>query len=68
MRAIDQRKETAMAISFPASEAAAKGLELEGAERAQGPSLLASAAHLLRRGYERVCSTIFDAEGDCMRF
>jgi len=36
-------------------------------ERAEQPSLLANAAHLLRRGYERLNSAIFDPDGDIMR-
>jgi hypothetical protein len=55
-----------MAISFPAPEAATK----HQLERASGEStqLSARAGHLLKRGYERVCSAIFDPDGDCMRF
>ena len=55
-----------MAISFPAPEAAKQMLKLE-AEHAQRSSPLTSAAHLLRRGYERLNSAIFDPDGDCMR-
>ena len=68
MNAIATTEEEAMAISFPAPEAAAKRLDLHADERAQESSLLANTAHLLRRGYERVCSAIFDPDGDCMRF
>jgi hypothetical protein len=56
----------AMAISFPAPEAAPSGrLESDG-ERAE--SRIVSGGHVLRRFYERVCSAIFDPDGDCMRF
>ena len=57
-----------MAISFPVPEAAAKRLEAEAGQHAEESSLIANAAHVLRRGYERVCSAIFDPDGDCMRF
>ncbi len=57
-----------MAISFPAPEAAAKRLEPQATERAEGSQLVSKTAHVLRRGYERVCSAIFDPDGDCMRF
>jgi hypothetical protein len=67
MTALGHREEEAMAISFPAPEAAAESLEHEAGERAAGSSLVITVAQLLRRGYERVCSAIFDADGDCMR-
>ncbi len=58
-----------MAISFPAAEVAAKHrVELATSERAQGTSLVASARQTLRRCYEPVYSTIFDGDGDGMRF
>jgi hypothetical protein len=69
MTAIAKTEEKAMAISFPAPEAAVQErLEREAAEHAQGPSLVAQVATGLKRGYERMCSTIFDPDGDCMRF
>ena len=69
MTAIANTEEKAMAISFPAPEAAVQQrLERETAEPTQGPSLVAQVASTLRRGYERMCSAIFDPDGDCMRF
>ena len=59
----------AMAISFPAAEMAAKHrVELATREHARETSLVAHAGQTLKRGYERVCSAIFDGDGDCMRF
>jgi hypothetical protein len=56
----------AMAISFPAPEAVpSRQLESDG-ERAQ--SWIVSSGRVLRSVYERVCSAIFDPDGDCMRF
>ena len=57
-----------MAISSAAPEVAAERVEREADEPAQRRSLIVRLGHLLRRGYERVCSAIFDPEGDCMRF
>jgi hypothetical protein len=68
MTAITKTEEEAMAISFPAPEAAGERLEPQAAARVEGSPLIAKAAHLFRRGYERVCSAIFDPDGDCMRF
>jgi hypothetical protein len=69
MTAIANTEEKAMAISFPAPEAAVQQrLEREADERVQEPSLVVSVANTLRRGYERMCSAIFDPDGDCMRF
>jgi hypothetical protein len=57
-----------MAISFPAQESEAKQrLAHEAVEPAGGSSLVAYVAKVVRRGYERVCSAIFDPDGDCMR-
>jgi hypothetical protein len=56
----------AMAISFPAPEAApSRRLESDG-ERAQ--SWIVSGGRVLRGCYERACSAVFDSDGDCMRF
>lgn len=57
-----------MAISVPAPEATAN--QQVGRERGElqpAPSLIVDIGHILRRGYERLCSAIFDPEGDCMR-
>jgi hypothetical protein len=62
------RKEGIMAISFPAPEVAAQQqLGSATASHTDGSSLLARAGRLLERGYGRVCSAIFDPDGDCMR-
>ena len=69
MTATTKTEEKAMAISFPAPEAAVQQrLEREADERAQAPSLVVNVANTLKRGYERMCSAIFDPDGDCMRF
>jgi hypothetical protein len=69
MTAIANTEEKAMAISFPAPEAAVQQrLEREADERAHGSSFVVSVANGLRRGYERMCSAIFDPDGDCTRF
>jgi hypothetical protein len=69
MTATTKTEEKAMAISFPAPEAAVQErLEREADERAQGSSFVVSVATNLRRGYERMCSAVFDPDGDCMRF
>ena len=53
-----------MAISFPAQEAApGRRLEHE-AQRAESPTF---GGRVLKRIYERVCSAIFDPDGDVMR-
>ena len=57
-----------MAISFPAAEVAAKQRVELATASVHGTSLVAHAGQTLRRCYERVCSTIFDPDGDCMRF
>jgi hypothetical protein len=68
MTAIGQHKEETVATSFPAPEVAAgQRVGSEVAGRAEGLSVLARAGRLLRRGYERACSAIFDSDGDCMR-
>ncbi len=55
-----------MATSFPASQGA-PGRRLEhGAQRAESPTF--RVGRILRRFYERVCSAIFDPDGDFMRF
>lgn len=58
-----------MAISFPAPEA----VRTDHIERVEGVGadrswLVAGAGRLLRGCYQRACSAIFDAPGDCMRF
>lgn len=69
MTALEKTEGKEMAISFPAPEAAAKHQIEHGAgERAQAPSVVVNVGRVLRRGYERACSAIFDADGDCMRF
>jgi hypothetical protein len=67
MTALEHRQEEAKMISFPAPEAAAMRPEPEAGERTKGSSLIVSAAHVLRRGYERACSAIFDNDTDCMQ-
>jgi hypothetical protein len=57
-----------MAISFPTPEVARQSFEREAGEHAFASSAIVAAGRLLRRGYERLCSAIFDPEGDCMRF
>ena len=58
-----------MAISFPAAEVAARHqLERAADEPELGASQLTHAGQILRRAYERVCSAVFDPDGDCMRF
>jgi hypothetical protein len=55
-----------MATSFPAPQGApSRRLEHE-AQRAKSPTF--SVRRILRRCYERVCSAIFDPDGDCTRF
>jgi hypothetical protein len=67
MATTEQRKDATMAISFPAPEAAPQQIGREADERTDDASLLTEAGRLLKRGYERVCSAIFDPDGDCMR-
>ena len=57
-----------MAISFPAPEAATRQRVKREAAETQRPSLVAQVTSMLKRGFERVCSAIFDSDGDCMRF
>lgn len=57
-----------MAISFPVPEAAAQKLQIDTDKRVEGSSLAANVAHVLRRGYERVSSAIFDPDDEIVRF
>jgi hypothetical protein len=69
MTAIAKTEEVnGMAISSAAPEVAVERVEREVGERAQRGSLIDCLGYVLRRGYERVCSTIFDPDRDCMRF
>jgi hypothetical protein len=69
MTAIRNREEEAMAISFPAPEVGSqRQLDSTTAERTQGPSFVAQVGRLLKSGYDRACSAIFESDGDCMRF
>ena len=57
-----------MAISFPVPEAAPQQqIGREADARTEDVSLVTQAGRLLKRSYERVCSAIFDPDGDCMR-
>jgi hypothetical protein len=63
------REDKAMVISFPAPKTAiSRRVEPESAGTAPRHALFVGVASAVRRGYERVCSAIFDPEGDCMRF
>jgi hypothetical protein len=55
-----------MATSTQAQEAAAQQ-ELEHSEDARRRSPVRVLVHRLRRLYERICSAVFDSDGDCMR-
>jgi hypothetical protein len=55
-----------MAISFPAPEAATSRQLESDSERAQ--SWIVSTGRVLKSVYGRVCSAVFDPDGDCMRF
>jgi hypothetical protein len=69
MTALERTEGQAMAIPFPAPEAATEDqCERVAGDRAQKSSLIVNVGHILRRCYERVCSAIFDPDGDCMRF
>ena len=55
-----------MATSTQAQEAAAQH-ELEHSEDTRRRSPIRVLLHRLRRMYERICSAVFDSDGDCMR-
>ena len=56
-----------MAISFPAPEAAGQQRVERETEKTRPASLVSQVASVVKRGYQRLNSAIFDAEGDCMR-
>jgi hypothetical protein len=68
MRAIADTEEETMATSSAAPELTAEPVAREAGERAESGSLIIRLGRVLGRGYERVCSAIFDPDGDCMRF
>ena len=56
-----------MAISFPATETTEDQRSERATARTKPNSLLVKAYCGLRRCYALTCSTIFYADGDCMR-
>jgi hypothetical protein len=68
MTASRSKEESAMAISFPAPEGAAKpGVLPTTGERTPIRSLRVAAGDIVRRCYQRASAAIFDGDGDCMR-
>jgi hypothetical protein len=62
-----QGEARAMAISFPAPESVTEPRTERGiSDGVTVRSLVVGATGVLRRGYERACSAIFDADGDVM--
>ena len=68
MTTIGQTTKATVATSSPAAEVTTpKRVDGEAAAPSEGLSAVARTGRLLRRGYERAWSAIFDGDDECMR-
>jgi hypothetical protein len=68
MTTIEQKKAETVVRSLSAPDVApGRRADPDVAQPHEGLRVVARAGRLLRRGYERACSAIFDSEDDCMR-